>query len=129
MNNSTRTWIHGISLMFNCKATNTYKFYCTTFKSEAMCPHYTFIQNLFTTHTYLTFAFSLINTDGTNAAVDPCWGRVIHQTLPSLTFFAPPIQEGSGNQTTQRHEYALPRLPETSEVKTPLYSGHYRWHQ
>ena len=38
---------------------------------------------LFTTHTYLTFAFSLINADGRNAAVDPHWGRVIHQTLPS----------------------------------------------
>ena len=64
-----------------------------------MCPHYTFTQNLFTTHTYLTFPFSLINTDGRNAAVDPRWGRVIHQTLPSLAFLAPPIQEGSGNQT------------------------------
>ena len=62
-----------------------------------MCQHYTFTQNLFTTHTYLTFAFSLINTDGRNAALDPCWGRVIHQTLPSPS--RPYIQEGSGNQT------------------------------
>ena len=65
-----------------------------------MCQHYTFAQNLFTTHTYLTYAFSLINTDGRNAAVDPHWGRVIHQTLPSLLSLAPPIQEGSGNQTS-----------------------------
>ena len=31
--------------------------------------------------------------------MDPRWGRVIHQTLPSLAFLAPPIQEGSGSQT------------------------------
>ena len=31
--------------------------------------------------------------------MDPSWGRVIHQTLPSLAFLAPPIEEGSGNQT------------------------------
>ena len=72
----------------------------TTLEREAMCPHYTFTQNLFTTHTYLTFVFSLINADGRNAAMDPRWGRVIHQTLLSLAFLAPPIQEGSGNQTT-----------------------------
>ena len=73
------------------------------FKHEAMCQHYTFTQNLFTTHTYLTFAFSLINTDGRNAAVDPRWGRVIHQTLPSFPSLAPPIQEESGNQTNNYH--------------------------
>ena len=37
--------------------------------------------------------------------MDPRWGRVIHQTLPSLAFLAPPIQEGSGNQT----KLSLPR--------------------
>ena len=74
--------------------------YRTTLEREAMCPHYTFTQNLFTTHTYLTFAFSLINVDDRNTAVDPRWGRVIHQTLPSLASLAPPIQEGSGNQTS-----------------------------
>ena len=36
----------------------------------------TFTQNVFTTHTYLTFALSLINTDGRNAAVDPSWGQL-----------------------------------------------------
>ena len=30
----------------------------------------------------------------------PIGGRVIHQTLPSLSFLSPPIQEGSGNQTS-----------------------------
>ena len=81
------------------------------FKHEAMCQHYTFTQNLFTTHTYLTFAFSLINTDGRNTAVDPRWGRVIHQTLPSLPSLAPPIQKGSGNQTSAQQGLgtSLPR--------------------
>ena len=51
------------------------------------------------THTYLIFAFSLINTDSRNTAMDPRWGRVIHQTLPSLPSLIPPIQEGSGSQT------------------------------
>ena len=102
VNNSTPTWIHGISLMFNNCQLRSHEYlqvYRTTLEREAMCPHYTFTQNLFTTHTYLTFAFSLINADGRNAAVDPRWGRLIHQTLPSLAFLAPPIQEGSGNQT------------------------------
>ena len=31
--------------------------------------------------------------------MDLSWGQVIHQTLPSLAFLVPPIQEGSGNQT------------------------------
>ena len=31
--------------------------------------------------------------------MDPRWGRVIHQTLPSLPSLVPPTQEGSGNQT------------------------------
>ena len=37
--------------------------------------------------------------------MDPHWGRVIHQTLPSLPSLTPPIQEGSGNQT-RRFQYA-----------------------
>ena len=85
VNNSTPTRIYGISIIVSCEATNTYKFIVPQFKREAMCQHYTFTQNSFMTHTYLTFAFSLINTDGRNAAVDPRWGRVIHQTLPSLS--------------------------------------------
>ena len=44
-------------------------------------------------HTYLTFAFSLINTDGRNVAVDPHWGQVIHQTLPSLAFLVTPTTQ------------------------------------
>ena len=64
-----------------------------------MCPHCTFTQNLLTTHTYLTFAFSLINTDGRNAAVDPCWGRVIHQTLrASFPFWPRPYRKGLGTK-------------------------------
>ena len=98
VNNSTPTHIHGISLMLNniivsCEATNTYKFIVPQLRREVMCQHYTFTQNLFTTHTYLTFAFSLINTDGRNAAVDP--RRVELFTRPFLPSLAPPIQEGS----------------------------------
>ena len=66
-----------------------------------MCPHYTFTKNLFTTYTYLTFAVFLINTDSRNAAVDPRWGGV----FPSLAFLAPPIQEGTGNQTRWYSEF------------------------
>ena len=66
-------------------------------------------------HIYVTFAFSLTNTDGRNAAVDPRWGRVIHQTLPFLALLAPPIQEKSGNQTTSIH--GMDKRSSNSELK------------
>ena len=83
---------HYCLIIDSCEATNTYKPHVHTAHSHGI---------LFTTRTYLTFALSLINADGRNAAVDPRWGRVIHQTLPSLPSLAPPTQEGSGNQTTR----------------------------
>ena len=46
------------------------------------------------THTYLTYTFSLINTDGRNAAVDPHWGGVIHQTLTSSPLSPGPYRKG-----------------------------------
>ena len=96
VNNSTPMRIHGI-LTVSCEGVNTYNF-IVPHKCETMCPHYTFIQNVFTTHTYLTFAFSPINTDGRKAAVEV--QLFIHQTLTSLAFLASLIQEGSGNQTS-----------------------------
>ena len=45
--------------------------------------------------------------------MDPHWGRVIHQTLPYLAFLAPPIQEGSGNQTS------IERSPRSNLARLP----------
>ena len=58
---------------------------------------------LFTTHTYLTFTFSLINADCRNAAVDPCYGRVIHQTLPSSPLLTLPTRKGLGIKLYRQH--------------------------
>ena len=66
----------------NCEATNTYKFIAHTLNVK---PHIRTTRSheiLFTTHTYLTFALSLINADGRNAAVDPL--RVELFTRPFL---------------------------------------------
>ena len=53
----------------SCEATNTYNFIAHTLNVK---PHvHTAHEILFTTPTYLTFVFSLINTDSRNAAVDP----------------------------------------------------------
>ena len=53
-----------------------------------------------------------------------------HSSSLCLLFLAI-ASESSGTllRSAQRHEYTLPRLLETSEVGTPLYSGHFRWHQ
>ena len=93
------TEFHYCLIIDSCEATNTYKFIAHTLNVK---PHVHTAHSheiLFTTHTYFTYAFSLINADGRNAAVNPRWGRVIHQTLPSLPSLVPPTQEGSGNQT------------------------------
>ena len=83
VNNLTPKRLHGSSIIDSCEATNAYKFITHTSNVKPHVrithPH----EILFTTHTYFTFTFSLIDADGRNAAVDPCWGRVIHQTLPS----------------------------------------------
>ena len=62
--------IHGID---SCEATNAYKFITHTSNVK---PHAHTTHSHETTHTYLTFAFP-------SSAVDPCYGQVIHQTLPS----------------------------------------------
>ena len=49
-------------------------------------------------------------------SVDPRWGRVIHQTLPSLSFLAPPILEGSGNQTITTLCACHGRLPSIDPI-------------
>ena len=37
----------------------------------------------------------------------PHWGRVLHQTLPSLAFLTTPIQEGFENETSNlAHQHA-----------------------
>ena len=51
---------------------------------------------LFTNHTYLIFAFSLINAESRNAAV-PCIDQVIYQILP-LPFLTPPTRKGLGTK-------------------------------
>ena len=87
-----------------------------------MCPHCTFTQKLFTTHTYLTFVFSLINTDGRNAAVDPRWGRVIHQTLP-LPFSPRPYRKGLGTKLTPNMVMASIELKGIPQARLPPILG------
>ena len=62
------------------------------FKHEAMCQHYTFTQNLFTTHTYLTFAFS---SSTLMAGMQP-WIRVGVElfTRPFLPLLSRPAHTG-----------------------------------
>ena len=50
---------------------NTYKFIAHTLNVKPRVHTAHSHEILFTTHTYLTFVFSLINTDSRNAAVDP----------------------------------------------------------
>ena len=75
VNNLTPTQIHGISIIIiidSCKTRNTCNFITHTLNVK---PHVHATHSheiLSTTRTYLTFAFSLINTDGWNTAVDPC---------------------------------------------------------
>ena len=52
--------------------------------------------------------------------MDPRWGRVIHQTLPSLPSLAPPIQEGSGNQTRKYVRLVLCHSSSTTGIKLLL---------
>jgi len=75
VNNSTLTTrIYGISIIDTdsiVQATNTYKFIAQTLNVKPHVHATHSHETLFTTHTYLTFTFSLINADGRNAAVDP----------------------------------------------------------
>ena len=80
VNKSTPTRIHRISIIDSSEATNTYKFITHTLNVK---PH------VHTTH-------SFIYADGWNA--DSRQGRVIHQTLPSLSAFAPPTRKGLGTK-------------------------------
>ena len=69
LNSDPRNFIT-VLIIDSCKATNTYKFIAHTLN---MKPHVHTTHSheiFFTTHTYLTFTFSLINADGRNAAVD-----------------------------------------------------------
>ena len=93
VNNSTPTWIHGISIIDSCEATNTYKFIVPHLNAQPHV-HTTHSHEIsFTTHTYLTFAFSLINTDGRNAAVDPRWGRVIASSQATPRFYLTAVEK------------------------------------
>ena len=89
--------MHGISLMFNNCKLRSHEYlqvYRTTFEREAMCPYYTFTQNLFMTHTYLTFAVSLINT---TAGMQP-WIRVRVEFFLSSHFSPRPYRKGLGTK-------------------------------
>ena len=90
-----RLFIVTLLIIDSGEATNTYKFIAHTVKPHDHTTHSH--ETLFTTRTYRTFAFSLFNADGWNAAVDPRYSPD-HVTFPPSPLLTPPTRKGLGTK-------------------------------
>ena len=84
---------------------------------------------LFTTRTYLTFALSLINADGGNAAVDPLRVELFTRPFLPFPFLTPPTRKGLGTKLiTPRplhHTHpTTPITPHPSHISHITYYAH-----